>query len=175
MKAAKERLKEEAPDPKAEALAALERTYELTEGKTEKQLLLPELCRTAFEAGEYDKAESYANQALEAVDDLREDDVHGDALHYGHSILGRIAMMNGQVTRAKQHLIEAGKTPGSPALESFGPSMSLAKELLEAGESEIVLDYFQLCAEFWKYGEQRLTAWTEAVNEGSIPDFGSSL
>jgi hypothetical protein len=53
--------------------------------------------------------------------------------------------------------------------------MSLAKELLEAGESEVVLEYFQLCGEFWIYGEQRLATWTEVVNEGGIPDFGSSL
>jgi tetratricopeptide (TPR) repeat protein len=175
LKAAAERMEEEAPDPKVEALANLERTYELTEGRTERQLLLPEMGRAAFEAGDYDKAESYANQALEAVDDLQRDEIHGDALHHGHSILGRIALMNGQVTRAKQHLLEAGRTPGSPALESFGPSMSLAKGLLEAGETEVVLEYFQLCREFWKYGEQSLTAWTDVINEGGIPDFGSNL
>jgi len=175
LRAARERTQEKAPDPKAKALADLERTYELTQGKTEKQLLLAELCKAAFAAGDYDKAESYANQALEAVDDLKQNNVHGDALHHGHSTLGRIAIMNGQLTRAKEHLIEAGKTPGSPALESFGPNMSLAKDMLEAGESRIVLEYFQLCGEFWKYGEQRLATWSEVVKEGGIPDFGSTL
>jgi tetratricopeptide (TPR) repeat protein len=166
---------EDASSPTLQALADLERTYELTEGKKEKQLLLSELCKAAFAAGDYKKAVSYANQALQAVDDLQQDNIHGDALHNGHLILGRIAIMNGQITRAKQHLIEAGKTPGSPALDSFGPNMSLAKELLEAGESEVVLDYFHLCEEFWKYGEKRLATWTEVVKEGGIPDFGSSL
>jgi hypothetical protein len=171
----RESREQEAPDPKVEALDDLERTYDLTDGKTQKQLLLPELCKTAFEAGDYDKAESYARQALEAVDDLRRDNIHGEALHHGHVILGRLALMNGQVTSAKEHLLEAAKTPGSPALDSFGPNMSLAKGLLEIDESEAVLAYFEMCGEFWKHGETRLAAWTEVVQEGGIPDFGSSL
>jgi len=172
---ARESRKQDAPDPKLEALEDLERAYDLTDGNMQKQLLLAELSKAAFAAEDYDKAESYANQALAAVHDLSQDNVHGEALHHGHAILGRIALMNGQVTKAKRHLLEAGNTPGSPALDSFGPNMSLAKELLESGESEVVLDYFRLCAQFWKHGETRLSAWAAAVEQGEIPDFGSSL
>ena len=58
LKAVKEKSEDKASDPKIEALEHLERTYELTEGKTQKQLLLAELCKAAFAAGNYDKAES---------------------------------------------------------------------------------------------------------------------
>jgi tetratricopeptide (TPR) repeat protein len=175
LRAARESREQDAPKPELATLKELERTYDLTAGNMQKQLLLAELCKAAFEAEQYDKAASYANQALEAVDDLSREKVHGEALHHGHAVLGRIALMNGQLTKAKEHLLAAGNTPGSPALDSFGPNMSLAKELLDSGESEAVLDYFRLCAQFWKHGETRLSAWTEAVEQGEIPDFGSSL
>jgi tetratricopeptide (TPR) repeat protein len=175
LRAARESREQDAPNQKLEALVELERTYDLADSNMQKQLLLAELSKVAFEAEQYDKAASYANQALEAVNDLSRDNIHGEALHHGHAVLGRIALMNGQLTKAKEHLLAAGNTPGSPALDSFGPNMSLAKELLDSGESEVVLDYFRLCAQFWKHGETRLSAWTETVEQGEIPDFGSSL
>ena len=61
-------------------------------------------------------------------------------------------------------------------LNSFGPDMSLAKVLLEAGERDVVLQYFQLCGAFWKHDIQgSLPAWTAAVREGLIPDFRGNL
>jgi len=38
-------------------------------------------------------------------------------------------LKEGKVEDAKHYLLEAGKTPGSPQLNSFGPDMSLAEEL----------------------------------------------
>ena len=64
----------------------------------------------------------------------------------------------------------------TPALDSFGPNMTLAKELLQEGERDVVLEFFELCSEFWKTGrEGRLTEWSNAVKEGKIPDFGANL
>ncbi|HMF36252.1 MAG TPA: hypothetical protein VKF17_06415 [Isosphaeraceae bacterium] len=64
---------------------------------------------------------------------------------------------------------------GSPQLNSFGPSMSFAREMLEAGEREPVLEYLNLCRSFWKGDEGRLDRWTREIKEGRIPDFGPSL
>jgi len=57
-------------------------------------------------------------------------------------ILGRLALREGRIEDAKHHLIEAGRSPGSPQMDSFGPNVSLAKDLLERGEKEIVIEYF---------------------------------
>jgi hypothetical protein len=47
--------------------------------------------------------------------------------------LGLIAVHKNDIETARRELLESGKTPGSPTLNSFGPNMILAKELLEKG------------------------------------------
>jgi hypothetical protein len=51
--------------------------------------------------------------------------------------------------------------------------MTLARELLEKGERQVVLEYFKLCASFWK--NDRLDTWASEVRAGKIPDFGANL
>ena len=53
--------------------------------------------------------------------------------------------------------------------------MSLAKELLERGESEVVLEFFLLCAKFWEHGSDLLAEWIRQVRAGVKPDFGANL
>ena len=67
----------------------------------------------------------------------------------------------------------AGKTPGSPQLNSFGPNMMLAEALLEAGRKETVIEYLKLCGKFWKRGQ--VDKWIEVIKEGGIPKFGANL
>jgi hypothetical protein len=70
-------------------------------------------------------------------------------------------------------LLKAGATPGSPQLNSFGPNMALAKELLDKGEREAVLEYFTLCSKFWDRDE--LKEWMALVKDGVTPKFGANL
>ena len=53
--------------------------------------------------------------------------------------------------------------------------MTLAKELLEKGEMDAVLEYIELCSKFWKSGKDRLHKWSVLVKGGTIPDFGHNL
>jgi hypothetical protein len=53
--------------------------------------------------------------------------------------------------------------------------MTLAKELLEKGQSNVVLQYFALCRKFWEDGQHKLDEWNSAVRGGETPDFGSNL
>ena len=90
-------------------------------------------------------------------------------------MLGRIAVKEGDIEGAKVQLLESAMHKGSPQLNSFGPNMTLAKDLLEKGETEIVLKYFGLCGEFWEMGTEDLKAWSAVVKKGGIPDFGANL
>jgi hypothetical protein len=100
---------------------------------------------------------------------------YGNAVHKGNLTLGRIAASEGRLADAVTFLRAAGETPGSPTLNSFGPNMSLARDLLERGERDAVLAYFEACRVFWKMGGSRLDAWTKEVQAGTIPNFGANL
>lgn len=127
----------------------------------------------AFEAGDNAKAQKYAIQLLQLAQNRYWD--AGRALHKGNLILGRITLREGNVEQAKDRLLEAAKTPDTPfGLTTFGPNMTLAKELLEKGETEIVLDYFDKCEKFW-HQKEMLDSWRKIVHEGGIPDFKGNL
>jgi len=101
----------------------------------------------------------------------------GNIIHNAHQLLGRIALAQGNIELAKEELLEAGKTTGSPQLNSFGPNMLLAKKLLEAGEIKAVLSYLDLCAKFWDnpMANQMRKGWIVEIKEGKIPDFKGNL
>ncbi len=99
----------------------------------------------------------------------------GNRIHQANIMMGRSALRGRDLARARSCLLAAGRTPGSPQLDSFGPSMSFAREMLEAGERETVLEYLKRCRSFWKADQGRLDRWTQEIEEGRIPDFGPSL
>lgn len=53
--------------------------------------------------------------------------------------------------------------------------MTLAKELLDEGQSGVVLQYLGLCQNLWKTDRGRLDQWSATVRRGGIPDFGANL
>jgi len=114
-----------------------------------------------------------------AEEPLRDYSSNGDAVHHGNTILGLLALQAGEIETAGKYLIESAKTEGSPVLNSFGPSMLLAKALLEAGQKDKVLEYFELCEKFWMPSSiapgNKLNEWKDTVAADGIPDFGSSL
>ncbi|HEX3130193.1 MAG TPA: RNA polymerase subunit sigma-24 [Thermoanaerobaculia bacterium] len=153
------------------SLEAYERSLVNTKEAESREAMLPDLAKAALDAGETAKARAYAEEMLKATD--RESWNYGNAIHHGHLILGRIALREGDLAAAKEQLLAAGDTPGSPQLNSFGPNMTLARELLEKGEKQAVLEYFKRCGSFWK--EDRLEAWASEVQNGKIPEFGANL
>jgi len=46
---------------------------------------------------------------------------------------------------------------------------------LKKDQQETVLEYFELCRKFWDDRENKLDAWTQAVQNGQIPQFGANL
>jgi tetratricopeptide (TPR) repeat protein len=154
------------------ALAAMERAHGLATDGGFNQLV--SLAKMALTAGDAAKARDYAQRVLRDAADYAGHWNHGNAIHDGNSVLGRLALSDGKVETAKTFLLAAGKTPGSPQLNSFGPDVALAAELLDKGEKEAVLAYFELCRVFWNMGGERLDAWTQAVKENRLPDFGSN-
>lgn len=147
------------------ALEQLELAYKLSTDRAQDALLKP-LANAALEAQETTKAKMYAKKMLSQIGS---DWNSGNKIHYGNIILGKIALASDDVEEAKQRLLKAGKTSGSPQLNSFGPDMTLAKKLLQKGEKEVVLEYLTLCSKFWKLGKDRLAKWSEIVKNDQTP------
>ncbi|HEY2345862.1 MAG TPA: hypothetical protein VGH80_08255 [Xanthomonadaceae bacterium] len=166
---------DEGRDAAIRALAQLERARADDTSETSRMYRLDALAMTAFEAGDVDKASGYASDLLAAARKLPKDWDYGNAIHHGNIVLGRIALKRGDVKLAEDYLLKAGGTPGSPQLDSFGPNMSLARDLLAAGDKEVVLQYFRLCGKFWADGGATLDAWARQVKAGQMPEFGASL
>ena len=158
-----------------ESLKQMEKSLDLATSELEKFYTITDLVKYAYNAGDLNKAENYAKELLLMAPKYPKDWNYGNAIHQANIVLGRIALARGNIEAAKKYLIEAGKTPGSPQLNSFGPNMTLAKELLEKKETQTVLSYFELCGKFWKMGNEKLKEWSELVRNGKMPDFGGNL
>jgi len=155
---------------------------------------LAQIAKFDFNHGNIPEASRYASELLaiapkirpkdyDKPDSLYEQDTAGNsihtdygvAIHDGNMVLGRIALREHRLADAKSYLLKAGMTPGACTLNSFGPNMSLAQDLLEAGQRDTVLQYFKECRRFWGYHADKLDSWEEDVKRGGSPDFGANL
>src|SRR2546422_4049314 len=159
----------------ASAYQNFERAYRLQRNDQEKRMLMSQLATSALEAGEIETAQRWARDGLNDATTATSAWSVANSVHHAHIILGRIALRAGDLAEARKHLIQASQSQGSPQLDSFGPNMMLAKELLEKGERDAVIQYFQKCASFWKDDRGQLVQWAAIVREGGIPNFGANL
>lgn len=137
-----------------------------------------DLALAALEAGETELAKKHAAETLRKNTDGKNWN-YGNIIHNANQILGRGALREGKLADAKTYLLKAGATPGSPQLNSFGPQMQLARELLEKGEKETVLQYLDLVSKFWASDKEQselskqhaalIAGWKREIAEGKIP------
>ncbi len=161
------------PPPDQEMLAELVQATPPT--GIERFLALSHLAKAAFDAAELNKAEDYARELLSAAHEHPKWN-RGNAIFYGNMVIGRVALRRDRnVALANSSLLASAQTPGSPTLNTFGPNMSLARDLLTVGERDTVLEFFTLCRSFWKMDFGKLDDWTAIVKDGGIPDFGGNL
>jgi len=125
-----------------------------------------------------DQADAYAGEALALLPSYAKDWNYGNVVYGAHAALGRTALRRGDVAEAMRQLALAGKSPGSPQLDSFGPNLSLARELRltrDPGARDAVLAHFNDVEKFWKMDLGSLRVWRADVRDGRVPNFHSSL
>ncbi len=171
------RMRAEGPEGRSalarKSLAQAEMVVDRTAGNREARMYaLNTASKAAMDAEAFDKARRFANDLLKQVADPP-DVRDGQAFHDGHVVLGRVALKDGDLQQAKAHLLQAGRTPGGDTLTSFGPNMSLAKDLAERGERDTVITYLELCRSFWQ--RPQLNQWIQTLKDGKIPNFGANL
>jgi len=135
--------------------------------------LLMTAAKAAIEAEAVDKARQMATEAL-AQAGSRNDNTTGQTIHDSHVVLGRADLRSGKIDEAKTHLLQAGRVTGGGSLTSFGPNMSLAKELLERGERDTVVLYLEECEAFWP-NRGILAQWIQTIKSGGTPNFAANL
>jgi len=140
-------------------------------------LALRGMAERALKRGDHERTAALARELLTLALQYQSDWNYGNAIHHGHLLLGRTALARGELATAGAELLEAGRTPGSPQLNSFGPNMALACELLQRGQTAPVREYFSLCRRFWmpQFADAKLKEWESDVIAGREPHFGPHI
>ena len=146
------------PDSKL-VLARLERFYSLDS-----------LAKAAYEAGDFDGATRLAKEYLELATLYRCDWNYGNAIHDANRYLGLISLKKGDGEAAATYLLAAGKSTGSPQLDSFGPDLDLANALLKEGRVPAVKQYLNDIRSFWKMGDVQTSEWLASIEKGEKPE-----
>lgn len=157
------------------ALAYMERSLAATTAPDWRMGRLGETAKLALRTGDLVRAERYAGELLALAEPHPGDEKYGPAWHDGHVVLGRIALRRNAPEQAREHLLKAGKSAGGGTLSSFGPDMGLARDLLERGDRQTVLEYLRLCRNFWTYSGAPLERWIGEIEAGQRPNFGGNL
>lgn len=124
----------------------------------------------AYQADNFAKAKYLANENLELASLYRCNWNYGNAIHETNRVLGLISLRNGDIDAAAKYLLAAGKSTGSPQLDSFGPKLDLANLLLKRGKSEAVKSYLKGIKSFWKMNDGVVDAWLADIDKGGKPE-----
>lgn len=163
------------PAEKARQMKIMEGDLDAATNETERFYALKNAARSSLKSGDMERAHILATELESLSPKYQNNWNYGNAVQDANQVLGHIALSNGNLAEAKRRLLASADSNGSPQMNSFGPNMQLAKDLLEKGEREVVLEYFNRCSAFWKMGKDRLEMWTDNVNKGIVPEFGPNL
>ncbi|MCQ4164709.1 hypothetical protein [Tahibacter harae] len=122
---------------------------------------------------DFELAASTARKFLEESRYYRCNWNFGNAIHDAHAALGMEALHRGDVSAAASFLVQAGRSPGSPQLDTFGPDLDLAKAVLNAGRKDAVAAYLWGIGRFWKEDDGLVERWKLDLSAGRTPDFDS--
>lgn len=139
--------------------ARLNRFYSLDDKITE-----------AYEVNDFDQSKALLAEYLELADIYRCNWNYGNAIHDANRILGLISLKDGNIDEAVKYLLASGKSTGSPQLDTFGPELDLANELLKLGKKEEVKAYLLDISSFWEMDDGSVDRWVKEIANGELPE-----
>ena len=152
-------------DPAQRAAEAYKRVLALTRTSSAREALAGDMAEAAFKVGDFTGAAEFAKIYLHGKDRT--------APQRANTILGRVALRSGDLPSAKRYLLDSSGPESSKDVSLAGPTMVLAKELLEQGEHDVVLQYLENCLQLWPRGEDVLQIWIADIQHGKMPNFGN--
>lgn len=156
---------EQIDDPAARAIEEYGKVLELTNAPAARQSLAGDMAQDAFKVGDFSAAAALAKIYLQSQDRA--------ALQRGNTILGRVALRSGDVRAASQYLMDSAGPAAARDISVSGPTLILAKELLDHGERDTVVEYLEKCVPLWPRGQDALQIWIADIKRGSTPNFGN--
>ena len=132
----------------------------------------------SVDVGRLDDAKAFALELDLLLVKYPTDWNYGNAVSKIHSVRGRLALKRGDIEQAKRELALAGASPGSPQMDTFGPNLTLARDLLATGAQgtrDAVLAHFDAIEKFWRMDAGALRVWRDDVRAGREPNFGAAL
>jgi hypothetical protein len=154
----------------ARGLEHFEEAYRLNRDGRGWWVSLIKLAKAAFDAGELTRAREAAEQLLGA---MAQETHAADIGHTGHTLLGRLALREGNINVARTCLL-AGADAIVKHEGVFPPGpreLWLAWELLEQGEREVVVEYLRRCSGVWTDPDHSAEVWSAAIERGEMPNF----
>lgn len=137
---------------------------------------LPMAARCALEAGQLEKAETFAKELLRSAEAAPSAARSSVSVHAAHILLGSVALQRTHdVATAKTELLAASRITSFVEIAKFGPNMSLARDLLASGEQATVLEYLRSFHNLSPEATAKLAGWIKLIQAGAIPDFGANL
>ena len=131
---------------------------------------LGDLIEASYATNDLAAAGKLATEYLELAAEYRHNWNYGNAVHEANRFLGLICVKNGDFDGAAQYLLKAGKSTGSPQLDSFGPELDLANGLLQRGRVEPVRQYLQDIKKFWEMDHGQVERWLAGIEKGEKPE-----
>ena len=161
------------------ALSQIKKERSRTRDRDRKELLL-KLSKVGLELKKYERTRAFATELI--LDFGNDPDEYGyeESVHTGNIILGRIALAENDVAKAKEHLLIAIRAPlRSESAYLSDIDFELARALLAKGEKDAILEYLRLCLslrekekeldELYKSEINALKSWQEEIKAGKIP------
>jgi len=158
----------------AKELAELIKAYSNSDSEHLRFMLI-DMTKVALDApGELDSADRNADLMISMADkSSKVDYVTENLFYYGYLTKGMVAFKNGDNSKAVEFLLKSVEKTSS--LSAFGPNMSLAKALLDAGYKDAVIDFLGKCDKIWDKDFSESQKWIAEIKEGKTPDFGANL
>ncbi len=88
----------------------------------------------------------------------------------GQTLLGRLAIVRGEVSEAKERLLASLKPPAKFKNPVFEPNMTLAQDVYDAGERDTVLEFLEASREIWKSDRGRIDRMISFVKKAPSAD-----
>lgn len=131
---------------------------------------LDDQVKAAYEKGNDAQLAAVAGEYLELAGVYRCNWNYGNAIHDANRYLGLASLRRGNDDEAARYLMLSGKSTGSPQLNSFGPELDLADQLLKQGKTEAVAEYLRDIKHFWKMDDGQVDQWLAAMGKGEKPN-----